>query len=341
MLEPARDAEIVFFLNAAGWGQATRRPLAGDASARRYERLTATHGSAVLMDAPPASGEDVTRFTRMARWLHERGFSAPEILAENVPNGLLLLEDLGDDLLARLIATDPSREPALYNEVTQFLLALHRHPAPDFVLPLDGPALADLTRLTPEWYLPGIGARASAASAEIPALIKEAYARLNREDPVLSLRDFHAENLLWLPGRAGVARLGLLDFQDAVAAHPAYDLVSALQDARRDVSPTVEAAERAHYAAAKGLDQGRFSAIYALLGAQRSLRILGVFARLCMAAGKPHYVDLIPRTWAYIGRNLAHPELAGLAAAVYAALPAPTPERLERIKDQCGQYPMR
>lgn len=341
MPDPTREALITHFLIVAGWGQAVRHPLAGDASARRYERLAGPQGSAVLMDALPTSGENVARFARMARWLRDRGFSAPEVMAENEPAGLLLLEDLGDDLLARLVAAKPSREAPLYAEVTNFLLALHRHPAPDFVLPLDGPALADLTRLTPEWYLPGIGAKANTAATEVPGLIEAAYSKLNDQAPVASLRDFHAENLFWLPGRVGPARLGLLDFQDAVAAHPAYDLVSALQDARRDVLPAVEAAERARYARARGLDQGRFSATYALLGAQRSLRILGVFARLCMAAGKPHYVDLIPRTWAYIARNLAHPDLADLAAAIHAGLPAPTPERLERIKHQCGQHPMR
>ncbi len=338
MSDPTREHRISSFLIAAGWGQATRQPLAGDASARRYERLAGKQGFSVLMDAPPISGESVARFARMARWLRNCGFSAPEILAEDDAAGLLLLEDLGDDLLARLIAADPSREAPLYAEITDFLLALHRHPAPDFLLPLDGPALAELTRLAPEWYLPGIGAKPNAAASEVPGLIEAAYCKLNDQTPVASLRDFHAENLLWLPGRVGPARLGLLDFQDAVATHPAYDLVSALQDARRDVMPAVEATERARYTRAKGLEQGRFLAIYALLGAQRSLRILGVFARLCMVAGKPHYVDLMPRTWAYIERNLAHPDLADLAAAIHAALPAPTPERLERIKGQCGQH---
>lgn len=335
-----RAAQIASFLAATGWGMADRRPLAGDASARRYDRLTRGTDRAVLMDAPPASGEDVTRFTRMARWLCAQGFSAPAILAEDPGCGLLLLEDLGDDILARLTTADPEREAPLYASITDFLLALHRHPAPAFAPPLDGPALADLTRLTPDWYLPGIGATRTGAADDLPGLIALAYDRLNREMPVASLRDFHAENLIWLPHRRGPARLGLLDFQDAVTAHPAYDLVSALQDARRDVSPVVEAAERSRYAATKGLEQSRFMAIYALLGVQRALRILGVFARLCMALDKPQYVALIPRTWGYIERNLERPELADIARALRAALPAPTPERLKRITEQCGQHPM-
>lgn len=336
-----RAARIDDFLSAAGWAGAARAPLAGDASARRYLRLTHGPRRAVLMDAPPETGEDVRPFLRMARWLAEQGLSAPAILAKDTARGLLLLEDLGDDLLARLIAADPAREAPLYAAVTEILLHLHTRPVPGFLTPLDGPALGDLVRIVADWYLPGIGAAPTAAAGEIPGLISVAYARLNHEAPVVALRDFHAENLIWLPGRSGPARLGLLDFQDAVAAHPAYDLVSALQDARRDVQAAVAARECTRYAAAAGLDSARFAAVYALLGAQRSLRILGVFARLCMARGKPGYVALIPRVWGHVCQNLAHPELAPLAAAVRAALPAPTPERLNRITDQCAQHPMR
>lgn len=325
------------FLSRVGWGAATRRPLAGDASARRYDRLTLGTRRAVLMDAPPDRDEDVTRFTRMARWLRDQGFSAPEILAEDPAAGFLIVEDLGDDLLARLVAADPSREAPLYAATVDFLIALCRCAPPDFLKPLDGPALADLTRLTADWYPRGLGLPPldpDPISAEIETL----YAALNRESPVASLRDFHAENLIWLPDRSGPARLGLLDFQDATAAHPVYDLVSLLQDARRAVSAATEARECARFAAALGIEPDRFSALYALIGAQRALRILGIFARLCLQGGKAQYVDLIPRTWATLQRNLAHPALGGLARAT-AALPAPTPDGLERIKAQCGRFP--
>ncbi|MBW0158121.1 aminoglycoside phosphotransferase family protein [Sedimentimonas flavescens] len=331
---PDRAAQITRFLAQAGWGEAQRAPLAGDASARRYERLTQGATRAVLMDAPP--GDEVMRFLRMARWLRQNGFSAPEILAEAPEQGLLLLEDLGDALISRLVAQDPAREGALYAEITGFLLALHRLLPPDFLAPLDGPALAELLRLTPEWY-PVLSRDAAEA---LPDLIAQHYAALNREAPVTCLRDFHAENALWLPDRQGVARLGLLDFQDAVAAHPAYDLVSALQDARRDVSSETETRERRRYAEATTIDLPRFEALYALLGAQRGLRIIGVFARLCMAMGKAHYVDLMPRTWAHIARNLTHPALEDVARTVRAAFPAPTPDLMQRIKEQCAQRPM-
>ena len=324
------------FLCAAGWGDARVIPLAGDASARRYERLIRGNDSAVLMRAPVDPVEQV-RFSRLARWLTDHGFSAPQILAEAPDQGLMLLEDLGDDLLARLIAADPAREGPLYAEVTDFLTALHQHPAPDFVAPLDGPALGSLVQMTLDWYLPIAGGSGCTA---LPGAIAALYEALNQEAPVLALRDFHAENLLWLPARAGTARLGLLDFQDAVAAHPGYDLISALQDARRDVSAAVAAREIARYASQNGLDQSRFAALCALLGLQRNLRILGVFTRLCLAMGKAQYVDLIPRVWRHIQHNLTHPALAELAALM-TEMPAPTPDILHRIQDQCGQHPMR
>lgn len=321
-----RAAEISAFLTAAGWATAHRTPLAGDASARRYERLTRGEDRAVLMDAPPAG--DTPRFVQIAQWLLNEGFSAPAILAQAPERGLLLLEDLGDDLLSRLILADPGREATLYAEVTGFLLDLHRRPAPAFLAPLDGPALGALLTLTADHY-PTLSREAALA---LPELISRSYARLNQETPVLCLRDFHAENALWLPERVGAARLGLLDFQDAVAGHPAYDLVSALQDARRDVAPAIEARETRRYAEAAGLEAERFGALYALLGAQRGLRILGVFARLATSLEKPLYLALMPRVHRYIERNLAHPALADIARTVAAAYPAPTAELLEQIQ---------
>ena len=286
------------------------------------------------MIAPPA--EDMGRFTRMADWLQAQGFSAPVRLAQDPEAGLLLLEDLGDDLVSRLVAADPAREAPFYAAITEFLAALRGAPLPGFLARLDAPALADLVRLTPDWY-PTLS---SAAATELPDAIAAQFAGLDDGAAVVCLRDFHAENVLWLTERAGNARLGLLDFQDAVICHPAYDLVSALQDARRDVSPAIEAAERHRYAALNGDDLDRFAAIYALLGLQRSLRILGIFARLCLAMGKPGYVDLMPRSWGYITRNLTHPALADLAPMVRAAFPAPDAALLERIKSECGQRPM-
>jgi hypothetical protein len=158
---------------------------------------------------------------------------------------------------------------------------------------------------------------------------------------VLILRDFHADNLLWLPGRAGLARVGLLDFQLGQLGQPGYDLVSLLQDARRDVTAVTETRCVAQFAAAIGADPEVFAAHYATLGAQRALRILGVFTRLALVDGKPRYLALIPRVWGQLQQNLAHPSLADLRSVCDALLPLPTPDILHRIESQCPPIPSR
>lgn len=331
----ARLPLIDEFLTQAGWGGATRVPLAGDASARRYFRLRRAGGTAVLMDADPARGERVDRFLQVGRWLLAKGYSAPKILAEDAAQGFLLLEDLGDALVARLVADDPGLERPLYLAITDFLADLHRHPPPDFLASGDAKALSGLLGLVSEFYLPGMDAPVTEAALRITPLVGDLFCRLDDGARVLSMRDFHAENLIWLPDRVGVARAGLLDFQDAFATHPAYDLVSLLQDARRDVSVATESDCVAAYCAQKGLEQSRFLAIYALLGAQRALRILAIFARLSMVGGKPQYLTHAPRVWAALQRNLTHPALADLARAVHDGLPEPTTERLQRIRQKC------
>ncbi|MCC6303675.1 MAG: phosphotransferase [Rhodobacteraceae bacterium] len=335
---PDRAALAAAFLAAAGWGGATRRPLAGDASPRRYERLARASGAgAVLMDADPASGEDVRPFLAIARHLSGLGLSPPAILAEDREAGFLLLEDLGDDLFARLCVQDPAAEPALYEAAVDTLVHLHRHPPPAGIAAYDPGTMGRLAGLAAEWYRTGAtGAAAeSAAAAALAAATERALATLAPGRPVLALRDVHAENLIWLPARRGPARVGLLDFQDARAGHPGYDLVSLLEDARRDLAPGLAPAMRARYAAAAGLTDKSFAAACAALAAQRNLRILGVFARLAMLHGKPQYVTLIPRVWGHLAADLAHPALAELRAVVAATLPEPDPGRLSRIVARC------
>lgn len=335
-----RTEEGARFLASVGWGDARRVPLAGDASVRRYERLTRNGDTAVLMDAPPDHGESTMPFTRMAHWLRGWGYSAPEIIAEDHAKGFLLLEDLGDALFARLIENSPEYEIPLYSAATDFLIDLGHRPTAPELRTLDSATLADLVALTPKWYLPGIDAGQNNHADTLPAIVAQLYEQTSNDPVVTSLRDFHAENLIWLSDRNGNARVGLLDFQDAVAAHPAYDLVSLLQDARRDVSPDTEALMLKKYLKETGAAEDRFHRTYALLGAQRALRIVGVFSRLTLHFGKTHYLDYLPRVWRYLERNLKHPALAPLADCVRAGLPEPTPDRIERIKDQCGQYPM-
>jgi N-acetylmuramate 1-kinase len=334
-----RTAEIAAFLARAGWAQAHRSHLAGDASDRRYERLRLGAATAVLMDNAPGGADDPAAFSTMARHLRALGLSAPRILAEDLTLGLLLLEDLGDDLFARLLAADPSREAELYAVAVDGLVCLQSAPPPVPLPDLSAPDWAEATSVAPTWYAQGATGRAVDAADLVGALAKALRAEADGQRTLI-LRDFHAENLLWLPGRQGLARVGLLDFQLGQLGQPAYDLVSLLQDARRDVSPDTEAAMIRRFARATGAAVGQFQAQYAVLGVQRALRILGIFARLCLVAGKPQYLPLIPRVWGHLQRNLAHPALAGLRAPV-ARLPDPTTEILHRIASQCPPSPSR
>ncbi len=331
-----RTALAARFLNGTDWKGAEISPLAGDASNRRYLRVSRAGSSAVLMDAPSERGEDVRPFIAIARHLSGMGLSAPQILAEDIAEGFLLLEDLGDDLFARVIPRMPSVERELYTAATDVLVRLHAQALPPDLPAYDPALMADMAALAFEWYANDTGSirRAAAHAAMLAALAEHAS-----EGTVLIQRDYHAENLLWLPGRRGIARVGLLDFQDAMRGHPAYDLVSLLQDARRDVPPQIERATIQHYIAQTGTDAAPFDAAYHVLGAQRNLRIIGVFARLCLRDGKAHYIDLIPRVWALLERDLAHPALADLAPLIIGALPTPTPEFLKDLKDRCALPP--
>ncbi|SMO72209.1 tRNA (adenosine(37)-N6)-threonylcarbamoyltransferase complex ATPase subunit type 1 TsaE [Paracoccus laeviglucosivorans] len=313
---------IARLIHRAGWADARLVPLAGDASSRRYFRLLDGDRSAVLMDAAPGT---TGPYVAMTQWLRGRGLHAPEILATDQVEGLLLLEDLGDDLIARVLEGEPALARRIYDRMTDLLVELHGHAPPEFVLRLNGAELARQAGLFAEYYPPAAGAPGKGAA--VSAVIQELHKELAEDiAPVLGLRDFHAENLIWRDD----APLGILDFQDAVAVHPAYDLVSGLQDARRDVDPQVEAAQIDRYIAARGLDPDRFRAAYALLGAQRNLRIMGIFTRLAQLEGKRRYLAFMPRVWALIQRDLAHPALAPLAAALE-GVPAPTPQVIERI----------
>jgi aminoglycoside/choline kinase family phosphotransferase len=335
-----RRALSAAFIARAGWGVAERRPLAGDASDRSYDRLSTAQGTAVLMDSPPGKGDDTATFAAIARHLAAIGLSPPALLAEDHTHGFLLIEDLGDGLFARLIAADPTLEAPLYAAATDVLVHLHHHPFPPGLPDLSAREWAMAAAFALDWYAFAATGQAPDATAFVAVL--SALLQRHADGPrVMILRDYHAENLLWLPERAGVARVGLLDFQLAQMGQPGYDLVSLLQDARRDVDPATEAAIITRFCTATGARPEAFGAAYAALGAQRALRILGVFARLCLKAGKPGYLALLPRVWGQLQRNLCHPALAPLAAICQNLLPEPTPDTLERIRAQCGRYPHR
>ncbi|MHA1569394.1 MAG: aminoglycoside phosphotransferase family protein, partial [Alphaproteobacteria bacterium] len=340
-----RDAELAGFLRAAGWSRQAARPLAGDASMRRYLRLggAGDGAGAVLMDAPPAKGEDVRRFVAVTHWLRQHGFSAPAIAAADTARGFLLLEDLGDDLYTRLLARTPEREAGLYRVAVDLLAGLAGIPAPDTLgpedcrvslAPYDAATLAREAALACQWWLPAAsGATPSPGlAAEFDGLVAGATAAVEPVREVLVLRDYHADNLIWLPGREGLARAGLLDYQDALAGHAAYDLMSLLEDARRDTSAELREAMIGRYLGRRPeLDGQAFRADYAALGAQRNLKIVGIFARLAIRDAKPRYLDLIPRVWGHLMRDLDNPALAPLAAWVARHLPPPQPATLARV----------
>ena len=333
-----RGADLTAFLMRHGWGAADRRHLAGDASDRRYERLRLGAATAVLMDNPPGGADDPAAFSAMARHLRGLGLSAPKILAEDLARGILLLEDLGDDLFARLVTADPTREAELYAAATDALLHMQAAPPPEGLPDLSAKDWAEAAGFALDWYAFAAFGQKPDRTAFLHAMTRALQDHADGPR-VLILRDFHAENLLWLPGRAGLSRVGLLDFQLGQMGQPGYDLVSLLQDARRDVAPDTETRMVARFGSASGTDPQTFAAHYAVLGAQRALRILGIFARLCLVAGKPRYVPLIPRVWGQLQGNLAHPALADLRAVCDQTLPPPTPDILQKITDQCPTSP--
>lgn len=331
-----RQGEIRTFLDQAGWPEAQRKPLAGDASARSYDRLARQNHpqKGVLMNAPVASGENIAPFLAIADFLSQSGFSAPEIYASDVGKGLILMEDLGDDLYSRVCEAKPELEETLYAAAVDMLLTLHQTPPPELAAYSKEVYLREANLLV-DWYLPfAMGAITSPElKAEFTALINQACDLLDSNFEICVLRDFHAENLLWLPGRSGVAQVGQLDFQDALLGHPAYDLVSLLEDARRDTSPELQRKMRERYLKKSGLQRDGFERDYAILGAQRNLKIIGIFSRLCQRDGKQGYVDLIPRVWAHLENDLRHPSLQALQKFVEQSVPKPSAEVLARIKE--------
>ncbi|MFA4899447.1 MAG: phosphotransferase [Brevundimonas sp.] len=347
-----RETLRLDFLKAAGLADAVRAPLPGDASTRRYERLTPTSGATLmLMDQAPAaesqpcdprwtpeqrhaagwnavarlSAGRIEAFAAVAAHLKSLGLSAPEIPALDAANGLALLEDFGDALFARVIE-DGADETPLYLAAIEALAVLHEAGAPPETLhgpggdwPLltyDETALQGGADLFVDW-LPKLDGRVSVDDAAI-ADWRTAWAPIVASGAagasVMAHRDYHAENLIWLPQRDGAARVGMIDFQDAVRAHPSWDLHSLLQDARRDVSTALEAEALDRYFALRpGIDRAAFMADYAGLAALNEARIIGIFARLIARDGKPRYRQFLPRMWRHLNANLDQPALAPVA----------------------------
>lgn len=305
------------FLHAIGWGGAEVLPLAGDASFRRYFRAVEPDRRAVLMDAPPEH-EDVRPFLSVARMLLGAGFAAPQILGEDLSRGFLLIEDFGDRLMGPVLKAEPALEQGVYAQAVDILSALHDRVAPEGLAPYDRAALVREVMVFAEWYAKAAGITVDEGSyiAAWDAVWQDVLAETAAR-PVVTLRDYHADNLMLLD-RPGHQSLGLLDFQDALAGHPAYDLVSLLQDARRDVSVALERAMLDRFAGPGNAD---FRAHYEVLGAQRNVKILGVFVRLRDRDRRTGYVERLPRVWDYLDRNFAHPRLAPVKAWFDANVP--------------------
>lgn len=310
-----RNSQIDAFLAAQGWAGAQRQTLADDASFRRYERVSHNGRGAVLMDAPPDK-ENVRPFVAIAEILCQLELSAPEILAQDVEQGFLLLEDFGDDTYTRVLATSPQREAELYLLATDLLIDLHqRYKVAAPVPPYDDSLLMTEANLLLDWYLPAVkGEPVSEADRDEYAELWNGLFRLARDvTETLVLRDYHVDNLIWLPERLGVGACGLLDFQDAVVGPVTYDLVSLLEDARRDIPPQIaDNCLNRYLAAFPTVDADAFRRSYAILGAQRSAKILGIFTRLDRRDGKPDYLDHLPRVWRWLESDLTHPVLSDL-----------------------------
>ncbi len=297
------------FVGTAGWGDAAIEPLPGDASFRRYFRLRKRSGeTAMVMHAPPPH-EDPAPFLHVAGWLGDNGMRAPAILAQDAGKGWVLIEDFGDERMREWLDANPGAEIATYTRAIDTLATLHRKPPGPFA-PYDRATYLREAGLFTQWYCPSAALRID-TTGYLAAWEEALSPVIARQSPgVTVLRDYHAENIMLpAPDGADCGAQGLIDFQDALVGHQAYDLVSLLQDARREVSAALEATMLDHYDNAARPDE-HFRADYAVLGAQRNAKIVGIFTRLNVRDGKPRYLELIPRVWAAMERDLAHPALA-------------------------------
>ncbi|MGX7952297.1 aminoglycoside phosphotransferase family protein [Tsuneonella sp. HG249] len=318
----ALPAGLTDFLDRAGWCEATIEPIPGDASFRRYFRVQHDGRRGMLMHAPPPH-EDPQPFLDVAEWLTEHGLHAPAIFASDAGEGWVLLEDFGDDRMRDWLDVHSDEELGAYRTAIDALVELHRKPPGPFAR-YEMDVYQREAGLLPEWYCPAVGLEVD-GEGYVAAWQEALEPLLARQNPgVTVLRDYHAENIMLLPQ----GQQGLIDFQDALVGHAAYDLVSLLQDARRDISPDLERAMLDHYQSQ--VDAGPdFEADYARLGAQRNAKIVGIFSRLYKRDGKPRYLSMIPRVWAAMERDLAHPALASVAGWFDANIP-------RRLRDEFG-----
>ncbi len=310
--------------------------IAGDASARRYERLeTATGATAVLMIDREAKIGSIQRFLAVSDTLLGGGLSAPRTLAADIGKGVVLLEDFGPVRIADGLSLGKYREEDVYPAVIETLVALQSI-RPEIALATpDRAELAEMTNLALSWYAKGVQDEPALGASAIFPVLETVLAEIEPVTPVPVHRDFHAENLFWLPDRQGAARIGIIDFQDMFLGHPVYDLVSLLTDARRDISLELRTEMIGYFCDLAQQSRPEVEKAFAVISVQRNMRILGVFARLAIRDHKTQYLDLIPRVWGYLTAALAHSGLEELAEHLRHALPAPDADHMSMLRASC------
>ncbi|MDC1399342.1 phosphotransferase [Yoonia sp.] len=319
-----RTALIQDFVSKTVWKDWQKVAVPGDASARRYWRLTDGTQTVILMDDAPELGGSTVPFANIAQLLLANGLCAPHILAHDPHNGLMIISDLGTQDVAAWLRQHPTQEKALYRSSVDVLVKLHHIPPPDNMERMTAQTGTEMLAIVGEFY----------SRANIADLQREMLVALNAHAPIadtIALRDFHAENLIWRDAHEGLDRIGLLDFQDAFVAPAGYDLVSLLRDARRDVGPDTVEAMIAYFSEQTGAGP-EFRTQLACIAIQRNLRILGIFGRLSLKLGKPRYLDLIPRVWSDIQSDLADPALHQLRQVIFDTVPEPTTTLLAGLK---------
>lgn len=330
------EDDVSAFLDTCGWSDVSQTAIVGDASSRQYRRLSKSNGStAVLMIDRAGAQVSIQRFLAISDALRAVGLSAPCTLAANTEKGLILLEDLGDLRVSDGLAAGLWQEETLYSAAIDTLFSLQRaSPA----IGLSAPSASEQARMTDlafSWYSEGADTPATSKTEAFFEALETALAEIAPKDPVPAHRDFHAENLFWLPTRIGIARIGIIDFQDMFLGHPLYDLVSLLTDARRDISSDLRRQMTGYFCDASGWATSDAERAFAVISVQRNTRILGVFARLAIRDHKRHYLDLIPRVWGYLVEAINHPDLEDLAHKFKDTLPAPDQDHLQRLRAAC------
>ena len=324
-----RPEKIERFLRHHGWDDAKTEKITSDASNRKYTRLFKKQNTSILMDSDPTTNESIENFIYFTKQLRKLKFSAPKIYGQDICNGLLLLEDLGSDSFANILKSKPHLENHIYQEAINQLIEIRKNKIPHLTRKYDLKILLQEAVLFSEWYLSPL--RASYESSHLLKILRVTLQETLKQDTTLVLRDYHAENLMWLPDRRNNRRVGLLDYQDALAGNPAYDIASLLKDARREVPKKLQEELIKYFLKKTNLDHAVFSRDYSILSAQRNLKIIGIFSRLSIRDNKSGYLDLIPRVWKNLQDDLEHPSLNELSEFIKSNSPQPTLENLGKL----------